>query len=333
MRRPKTLAAFTPEQKAVAHSLLAIKVAYMMGRKLEEGDWAEVYCRAKGIPVTGWSNLNIDVVHDLLGVEHKMLCFRSKPDLREACGTTLMHPAATRSIRIPSTEADPNTVMREVLTQYDGLIRQRTERVRSQATSSGEPDMRTGWLLWQESLRQFLYFEEKMLAPRPKDYRAEWVKSAGGMRKESVNLWIYEKKSGKKRYSVTTVAGAKIQPYFDVPPPDDPNLYLFTVIGEVIDAGLVRVWLTESTARELKRLVGTLDTVKLSPVILEAAEEIDRGDTETDLQVEAGVPIVVTAEAYDALRSALPGVNDDHCFQLLIRHLRRRTHRHHERLS
>ena len=42
----------------------------MMGRKLEEGDWAEVYCRAKGLPNQGWSNLNIDVMHEGLGVEH-----------------------------------------------------------------------------------------------------------------------------------------------------------------------------------------------------------------------------------------------------------------------
>jgi hypothetical protein len=56
-----TLAAFTPEQYATAHRLLAAKVARMMGRKLEEGDWADVYCRAKGLPSQRWSNLNIDV--------------------------------------------------------------------------------------------------------------------------------------------------------------------------------------------------------------------------------------------------------------------------------
>jgi hypothetical protein len=34
----------------------------MMGRKLEEGDWAEVYCRANGIPKKGWSNLKLDIM-------------------------------------------------------------------------------------------------------------------------------------------------------------------------------------------------------------------------------------------------------------------------------
>ncbi len=50
MKRPKTLPAFSPEEREQVHTLLATHVAYMMGRKLEEGDWAEVYCRAKGIP-------------------------------------------------------------------------------------------------------------------------------------------------------------------------------------------------------------------------------------------------------------------------------------------
>lgn len=121
--------------------------------------------------------------------------------------------------------------------------------------------MRTGWLLWQRSLHQFLYFEEEMLPPNPGDYIAKWIrKEAGGARKGSTNLWVYEKETGRKRFSITTEAGAKIQPYFDVPPPTDPNVYVFTVIGEMVDIGLVRVWITESTARELERLLGSLDT-------------------------------------------------------------------------
>src|SRR5436309_1575427 len=103
MAKVRTLPTFTPEQRIKAHALLAAKVAYMMGRKFEEGDWAEIYCKAKGIPLKGWSNLNIDIIHEGLGVEHKMLCYRSNTDLAEACGQTMMHPAATRSIRVPPT--------------------------------------------------------------------------------------------------------------------------------------------------------------------------------------------------------------------------------------
>src|ERR1700754_205278 len=260
MRRPKSLSAFSADERDQAHKLLASRVAFMMGRKFEEGDWADVYCAAKKIPNTGWSNLKIDVMRDLLGVEHKMLCYRKKPNIAEACGQTLMHPSATRSIRVPSTDTDPDEAMRDVLTQYADFIEARRSKVREQSKVKGEPDMRTGWLLWQVSLRQFLYFEEEMLPPNPDDYKADWNKSGGGARKESKNLWIYEKETGRKRYSITTEAGAKIQPYFDVPPPTDPNIYLFTVIGEIIDTGIVRVWLTEATARELKALIGSLDT-------------------------------------------------------------------------
>jgi hypothetical protein len=94
----------------------------MMGRKMEEGDWAEIYCRAKNIPLSGWSNLNLDIMHDGLGIEHKMLCYRSKPDLAVAAGTRLMHPSATRSFRMPASSVDPNQAMREVLIQYAELI-------------------------------------------------------------------------------------------------------------------------------------------------------------------------------------------------------------------
>jgi len=106
MRRPKTLPAFTKEEREKAHALLATHVAFMMGRKLEEGDWSQVYCRAKGIPERGWSNLNIDVMYRGLGVEHKALRRPSDAPLESVCGTRLMHPAATRSIRISSTDQD-----------------------------------------------------------------------------------------------------------------------------------------------------------------------------------------------------------------------------------
>ena len=50
MQRPRVLQAFTQAEYEKAHQLLATKVAFMMGRKFEEGDWADVYCGAKGIP-------------------------------------------------------------------------------------------------------------------------------------------------------------------------------------------------------------------------------------------------------------------------------------------
>src|SRR5258708_5329837 len=239
MPRPKTLSAFNETERNLVHKYLGIKVAHMMGRKLEEGDWSYVYCKAKNIVERGWSNLDIDIVHNNLGLEHKMLCYRSNLDLSTAYGTTLMHPSLTRSIRIPATE-DPNESMVIILNQYSDLVKRRREKVRIQNGTNTEVEMRTGWLLWQESLKQFLYFEEEMLEPNPDEYYAEWKETISGeRRKSSKNLWVYEKETGKKRYSITTSAGAKIQPYFDVPPPQDPNVYLFTVIGEAIRVGYV----------------------------------------------------------------------------------------------
>jgi hypothetical protein len=316
-----SLPAFTPEQRDAAHRLLAAKVAQMMGRKLEEGDWAEVYCRAKGLPNQGWSNLNIDVMHEGLGVEHKMLCYRSDANIAQACGETFMHPAATRSIRIPTGRVSADRAMRDILQQYAKLIGQRTAKVRETAPRGTRPDMRTGWLLWQDSLRQFLYFEQRMAVPNPDHYNAEWVESGGGSRKGSRNLWIYSQATGRKRFSVTTSAGAKIQPYFEVPPPNDPNVYIFTVIGEVINDGQVRCWITHTTMQDLEQVLGRVNSQAVIRAIQQHLAPLPAAEAGSIVQ-EPAEPLDISAEAYALLRSRMPGVNDDHCFQLLVRLLR-----------
>ena len=315
------LPAFTQPQRDAAHRLLAAKVAMMMGRKFEEGDWADVYCRAKGIPNRGWSNLSIDVMHEGLGVEHKMLCYRSDTDISKACGEILMHPAATRSIRIPTGRVSADRAMREILQQYAALIQERTAKVLETAPQRAQADMRTGWLLWQESLRQFLYFEERMRAPNPDEYTAKWVESGGGARKGSRNLWIYERASGRKRFSVTTSAGAKIQPYFDVPPPTDPNVHLFTVIGEIIVDGQIRCWVTRTTLQDLQHLIGTVNSQTVTEAIQRHVADLPVPDGAPAIH-EPAEPLDLSAETYALLKSRLPGVNDDHCFQLLVRLLR-----------
>lgn len=320
MRRPRTLSAFSYEEYVKCHTLLATKVAFMMGRKFEEGDWADVYCNSKGIPNRGWSNLQIDVMYQGLGVEHKMLC-KPKGRLKDLCGTSPMHPAATRSIRIPTTDADANEVMRVVLSQYAALIGERRKKVQENSPNC-EPDMRNGWLLWQQNLTEFLYFEEEMLAPNPDDYFAEWRESGGGSRKSSKNLWVYEKETGHKRYSITTSAGAKIQPYFDVPPPSDPNLYFFQVQGEEIQDGLIRIWITASTERELRSIIGDLSTEGLSLAIVQVTSNLQNRYSVTLSLQERACPIIITSESYNSLTTAFPGVSDEHMIQQLVEHLR-----------
>ena len=318
-----TVPAFSEEEAKRIKIFLAAKVASMMGRKIEEGDWSEVYCKAKNIPNDGWSNLHIDVNHKGLGVEFKMLRIpqlRGKP-IKSVCGTSLMHPAATRSIRIDNVNLPAKDVMVDVLTQYASLIEARTERVRANSPD-GSAEMHIGWLLWEDDLLEFLYFEELMAKPNPDDYYAGWNETAArGARKASKSLWIYEKATGKKRYSVTTSAGIKIQPYFDVPPPSDPNLAYFRVQSEPLDDDTIILWVTAATAAQLQERLGSIDKEVVSKAVFEAAQK-ERGDDPVAIDdLHTAVPIWVSKKAFDLLIRSWKAVNDDHRVQLLIQSL------------
>ena len=318
-----TLSVFSGDQYSRTKILLAAKVASMMGRKLEEGDWSEVYCKAKDLPDTGWSNLHIDVNHNGVGIEFKMLRIaqlRGRP-IKSVCGTTLMHPAATRSIRIDDVSRDANDVMEDVLNQYSTLIEERTQRVRDNG-SDGSADMRFGWLLWEDDLKEFLYFEEEMTKPDPTKFYAEWNEtSARGARKSSKSLWIYEKGTNKKRYSVTTSAGIKIQPYFDVPAPNDENLAYFRVQSEQLDADTIILWVAAATAEHLKQRIGSIEKDAVSKAVFEAAENETDGEEFTIEDLHSAVPIQVTKDAFDLLVSHWDAVSDDHRIQLLLKAL------------
>jgi hypothetical protein len=54
----------------------------------------------------------------------------------------------------------------------------------------------------------------------------------------------------------TSVAGIKIPPYFDIPAPNDTNVYIFKVQGDEIYSYVI--CMGTSMARELERLVGDL---------------------------------------------------------------------------
>lgn len=296
----------------------------MMGRKMEEGDWGSVYCMAKGIPDSGWSNLHIDVNHLGLGVEHKLLrCsqLNGRP-IKSVCGTTLMHPAATRSIRIDNTSAPANAVMQDVFEQYAGLIEARTKAVRAKADGR-EPDMRVGWLLWEDNLTEFLYFEEQMLPPDPSLYYAEWNETAvRGIRKSSKSLWIFDRNTNQKRYSVTTSAGIKIQPYFDVPAPSDPNLYYFRVQSEPISADTIQIWVAASTAIALQHHLGDLTRENFSAAILNLAQKGAHEITPINPDHDLAVPIPISISAHAALMSMWVGAkSDEHRAQLFLKEL------------
>lgn len=318
-----SLAVFSVSQELAVKLHLAGKVAAMMGRKWEEGDWSDVYCAAKGMPNSGWSNLNIDVNHEGVGIEFKMLRVPRLGDdaIERICGTTLMHPSATRSIRIADLEVEANDAMRDVFQQYADLIEARTAAVRD-GGGGAQADMRVGWLLWETKLREFLYWEEAMVAPNAGDYYAQWnERPAMGARKASKSLWIYDKTTRLKRYSVTTSAGIKIQPYFDVPAPDDPHLYRFRVQSEPLGLDSVLLWVTPTTASELARHTNTTDRDAVSELILRLGEPADPGGTSMDDRDyrESAVPVEVSRAAYECLASHWAGVNDDHSVRRFLR--------------
>ena len=315
-----SLPVFSEDESKRAKILLAAKVALMMGRKLEEGDWSDVYCKSKNIPDGGWSNLHIDVNYNGLGIEFKMLRIPglSGRPLKSVCGTSLMHPAATRSIRIDDANRPANDVMVDVLTQYSNLIDIRTQRVIANSEAK-TADMRIGWLLWEDALREFLYFEEPMAKPDTSMFYAEWNETAArGARKSSKSLWIYESDTNKKRYSVTTSAGIKIQPYFDVPAPSDENLVFFRVQSEVFDADTIILWVAAATAAKLQERLGSIDRDVVSKAVF-AAAEMEREDTVFKMEdLHSAVPISVSKEAFDLLLKNWEAVNDDHRVQLLL---------------
>lgn len=314
------LQAFTDKEKELAKRLLATQVASMMGRKMEEGDWSRVYCLAKNIPEGGWSNLHIDVNYQGLGREMKLLRIaglRDRP-IKIVCGTTLMHPSATRSIRIDDTSRNATAVMRDVFEQYSGLINERTRRV-TEAAPNKTADMRTGWLIWEDNLTEFLYFEERMLSPNPAQFTAEWnVTPARGARKASRSIWIYDKDTGQKRYSVTTSAGIKIQPYFDVPLPSDKNLYYFRVQSEPLNATTVRLWVSAATARALKSKLGSLDSATVSTAILKAIERVGTIALAPGEDDGLAVAVDISKEVHMQLVAAWQAVSDEHHAQLLL---------------
>ena len=315
-----TLPTFTTEEERRAKLLLAAKVASMMGRKLEEGDWSEVYCNAKNIPEEGWSNLRVDVDHDGLGVEFKMLRvtqLRGR-SIKDVCGTSRMHPAATRSIRIDNTDLPAGEVMTDVLTQYSELIEARTDRVRDNSPD-GEADMRVGWLLWEDDLREFLYFEEPMEKPDPAEYTATWNETpARGARKASKSLWVFDKATGAKRFSITTSAGIKIQPYFDVPPPSDPNLVYLRVQSEPLDSDTIVLWVSSTTADQLRGVLGSIERQVVSDAISRASRMSAMSVPNETIDANLAVPIHVSKEAFDVLIEHWDAVSDEHRVQQLI---------------
>lgn len=227
----------------------------------------------------------------------------------------------TRRVSLPD-KGDANEAMRLVIAGYQKVLDER--RAKALAISNGRPvELRSGWLLYESSLSEFLYWEEPTVNLNPTEHKAVWkerVARGEGGRRGNKNLWIYNKATGRKVWSVTGGgSGTKIQPYFTVPTADDENLCYFRVQGEMLAGDTVRVWITEPTARTLKGILGDLDPERLSDAILKAAATAPSlAATEDHERVQE---LVILHAAYIALKEKFPGVSDEHCFQLLCKRL------------
>lgn len=209
--------AFTDEEAKLAQILLEQLVRVLRnvpgGGKVEENYWTHIYNTVKKAPITGWSNLPMrDFSFSGVGVEMKLLQ-RISPFSDQ--GKSIMHPAATRTISFDPTQ-NAEVCKEQVLSQFGSQIAAFRERVKA-TSENKDPIVRWGVFLWATNLEEFLYFEETMVEPNPKEYRAEFSESSH-RGNATRNLYIYEKSTNKKRYSVTMPEkGAKVQPYFDVP--------------------------------------------------------------------------------------------------------------------
>ena len=313
---PTLPAELSQAEKERVKRLLASKVVGMFGRKLEEADWTEVYCKARGIPNQGWSNLKLDVMVPGLGLEIKMLGVKDVPIVNQ-CGTSLMHPSATRSISLPT--GDAHSAMEQVLTEYSELLESRRRSVDDQFGVPSE--LRSGWLLWKRSLDEFLYFEEKLEVPDFSKYTADWYEhNSDGARRRSRNLWIFDQ-NGRKRYSVTTERGVKVQPYFDIPPLGAKNLAIFKIQGEEVENDAVRIWLTASTYENLLSIFNTKSYSTEMSKLLGGLPAISEGDVLESLEADLR-EIKIDKAVYENLCEKIEGVSDEHRMRQFISHVR-----------
>lgn len=247
----KHLVAFSAEEAALVAVEMDKLVRSLQGRKVEEGDWTDLYCKVKNAPNHGWSNLPFkDYYYNGVGIEFKIM-MKDAPS--NCIGRSIMHPSATRKIAFDPNEPAADA-MAKVLTQWGAAIDGFEKRVKS-TSSNGTADLRWGILLWARDHSEFLYFEEELSKPRIEDYDAIW--HVGNHRgNETRNLRIFERTTGKLKFSCTLPAnGHKLQPYFEVPNIRD-GAHIFRPTG----ANTVPLFIDRAAADEFSAAFPGLDS-------------------------------------------------------------------------
>jgi hypothetical protein len=103
-----------------------------------------------------------------------------------------------------------------------------------------------------------------------------------------------------------------------VPGPNDPNLYHFVTQGEDAGNGLIRVWLTQSTANLLKAALGSLDPNDIAKAIEAVQREEKQQAVLGHVFDVLSVEILLPASSYIRLNGIFDGVSDEHNFKQLI---------------
>lgn len=260
--------AFTKDEEARVQSMLETLVRCLRivpgGGKMEEGYWSYIYHTLRNARVPAWSNLPMrDYLHNGLGVEMKLLQRRSPLNTSRH---RIMHPSATRTLLFDSS-LDAETCKVQILEQFGTRIKDFRKRV-AQTCSDCSPDIRWGILLWSPNVTEFLYFEEQIREPNPDKFYARFVegKHRGNPTR---NLHIFEKQTDIKRYSITMPdKGAKLQPYFDVPPIGQ-GAYAFTVPND----NRKPIWLAEATIEALRH-ASILNKQSIDELIVAALKKL-----------------------------------------------------------
>lgn len=296
------------------------------GRKLEEGDWTEVYCAAVGVEDTGWSNLEIDVIGKIndvpRAIEMKMLGLGDDPVV-DALGSWKMHPAATRRVTL-NTAISPEDAMQAVLDDYSDVLASHRKRA-SETLGVDESlvELKSGWLLWRQDLSEFAYWEEELKVPEIGSLRAEWRErqgTSGGRRRVTKNLWIYDVETDRKIYSVTDpAAGTKIQPYFKVPDSLD-ELHHFQT--RTVEDGSVTVWLDLPTEASLQSVlserlkIGESEADAIARLAAEYAASAPSDSEQNSGSLVASV--VLPVDAYAAVSDRSGGADDNSAIKLFV---------------
>jgi hypothetical protein len=300
-------------------------VAHKRGWKFLDRDWTAVYCYAKGLPESKWSNYDLDVVYKDggrgVGVELKIMNVGSDAlrddDQRIA---EVMHPAATRTIAI-NPKASATKAMDDFVVKYREMIAKRRSGVAiATGVAESQVELRLGLLLYQEidpesNQRQFVYFETPMAEANEEwvaKWKPVWEDRSGGKRRDSHSLAIYDA-PGHKCFSITTSSGFKVQPYYSIPGAGDPNLYVFDVQGATSIEGVVNVHLTAQNARILEQYLGSLEN--LEAAILKTPEPPNLPD---DYLREGIRTIALSEAAYAKLTGDYPLGDDNLSIEALL---------------